>query len=241
LFARIGLESDTNANTTRRLLLISESVSVLQPAVTEKIKKMILVRYLGDYAPAQNRLKPVRVPHFLLNDLVRYWRTMAVDFGAKQWRSITADWYLRYSKLLITRKVLFAGTLAILLDTENALRPLYDSGQATPELVFDRLVDHVTSGLQLSPLARLMSLEPRLSDTGQIALVALLSAYNDFIGMLDDRFIRGQLVRGESGGSGLRDFRAEAEELARTVHDALRAVFHDDPLLGAATREYALF
>ena len=113
LFARIGLDSDSNANTTRRLLMLSESVSVLQPELTENIRSSIIDRYLGDYAPEVERSKPIRVPHFLLNDVVRYWRTIAVDFGAKQWRSLATEWHLRYAKLLTTRKILFAGTLAV--------------------------------------------------------------------------------------------------------------------------------
>ncbi|HJQ01547.1 MAG TPA: nucleotidyltransferase domain-containing protein [Jatrophihabitans sp.] len=238
LFARIGLESDSNANTTRRLLLLCESVPVLNEAVTSKIRKTIIERYLGDYAPDVERKRPVRVPHFLLNDVIRYWRTIAVDFGAKQWRSLSSDWYLRYAKLLTTRKILFAGTLAVLLDSDNALSPLYHNGSVDRSQILNVLSDHIETGLARTPLARLLALHDRLSNDGQRALAQLLQAYDRFIELLDDRFARVALAR---LGTGSEQPRAVAEESARIIHERLLFLFNDEPLLKGATREFGLF
>ena len=238
LFARIGLESDSNANTTRRLLLLSESVSALDANVTNGIKQAILRRYLGDYAPEMQREKAVHVPHFLLNDLTRYWRTIAVDFGAKQWRALSRDWYLRYAKLLTTRKVLFAGTLAVLLDTANALDHFYAEGPVDQAAVFEALNEHLRLGLQRSPLARLMELHDRLEAEGGIALANLLRAYDRFIEMLDDSPTRAAL---KGAGTAGIEARQEVEELGRVIHDSLLVVFNDDPLLRSAMRQYAVF
>ncbi|MGH9279298.1 MAG: nucleotidyltransferase domain-containing protein, partial [Acidimicrobiales bacterium] len=84
LMARIGLDADTNVNTTRRLLMLFESVSVFNDEVRERLIRQLLERYCTDYDPRSSRsnIDRVNVPRFLLNDLVRYWRTMAVDFGA---------------------------------------------------------------------------------------------------------------------------------------------------------------
>lgn len=238
LFARIGLDSDSNANTTRRLLLLCESVSALHPDVSRKIRRSILERYLGDYAPEQRRDRPVRVPHFLLNDLVRYWRTVAVDFGAKQWRALSDDWYVRYAKLLVTRKVLFAGTLAVLLDTSHALRPLQDDG-ADAQAVFAGLLEHLETGLERSPLARLMVLHDRLEPAGQAALAVVLRVYDEFLGMLDDPVVRSALAREHSlAGEAPRE---QVRRMGEELHEAVVALFHDDPLLRQATRRYAVF
>src|SRR5207247_550348 len=67
-------------------------------------------RYLLDY---QTKPKP-GVPRFLVNDVVRYWRTIAVDYQAKKWDELDENWGLRYLKLIVSRKLTFAGTLVSL-------------------------------------------------------------------------------------------------------------------------------
>ncbi|MGH8480711.1 MAG: hypothetical protein ACREXK_14405 [Gammaproteobacteria bacterium] len=89
LIARIGLDTDTNTNTTRRVLLLTESISVCDDDVRKNVRELVIERYCDDYTPKARALDHcIYLPHFLQNDLVRYWRTIAVDFGAKQWRSL---------------------------------------------------------------------------------------------------------------------------------------------------------
>lgn len=115
LYESIGLETDSNRNMTQRLLLLIESKSVWGEAREEVIEN-ILQRYCDDYVPPNHKPEDrPRVPRYLLNDLVRLWRTMAVDFGTKRWQSGRDSTNLRHVKLRITRKVLFAGPLATLL------------------------------------------------------------------------------------------------------------------------------
>lgn len=110
LTERIGLEQDTNISHSRRLLLLEESRSIYQPELHSRLLRAICERYLVDYrAPKHNP------PRFLVNDVIRYWFTLAVDYQAKRWQSTDAGWGLRYLKLLNSRKVSYAGTLATLL------------------------------------------------------------------------------------------------------------------------------
>lgn len=82
----IGGDADTNRNLTRRILLLLES-RVLEEAsaVRERVMRNIFRRYLdedrGYHAVHGLRIK---VPRFLLNDISRFWRTMAVDYAAKR-------------------------------------------------------------------------------------------------------------------------------------------------------------
>lgn len=106
LVERIGLEFDTNASLTRRILLLEEGVSVLRPDLHRNFVNVILGRYLLDDG------RRGRPPGFLLNDVVRYWRTIAVDYEAKIWRDATPDgWGLRFLKLRISRKLTFVSAV----------------------------------------------------------------------------------------------------------------------------------
>jgi len=69
-------------------------------------------------------VRDYRPPRFLLNDLIRYWRTICVDFEGKR-RGAGGDdpkYASRNAKLRTSRKVLFAGGLlpVLLCHTKTA-------------------------------------------------------------------------------------------------------------------------
>jgi hypothetical protein len=71
----IGLGADDNSNLTRRMLFLLESVPVTGVSAYRMVRDEILDRYLD------KSVKAYRPPRFLLNDIVRYWRTICVDFA----------------------------------------------------------------------------------------------------------------------------------------------------------------
>ena len=155
LVGRIGLDSDSNTNTTRRVLLLTESRSIYGAAVRDSVMDLTLRRYCDDSNPQhRSTANPRNVPRFLLNDVVRYWRTVAVDFGAKQWRPTSAGggWQLRRAKLITTRKILFAGTLMALFLAHKKLEDEALVGQDA----YENLIKFLRSEFDRSPLARLM-------------------------------------------------------------------------------------
>ncbi len=77
LVERIGSDGDSNRNLTRRMLLVLESVCAYGEELHDRARERLIDGYL---AAGANDFRP---PRFLLNDLVRYWRTIAVDFEGK--------------------------------------------------------------------------------------------------------------------------------------------------------------
>ncbi len=79
---QIGGQSDTNQNTTQRVLLLLESCSIGKRSEPHgRVIRAVINRYLEeDDHHLTSDSKRYRVPRFLLNDIVRFWRTMAVDF-----------------------------------------------------------------------------------------------------------------------------------------------------------------
>lgn len=215
---RVGLEDDTNSNLTRRMLLVLESVAVCHPAVLAGVRLDIVQDYLSD------ALKDRRPPRFLLNDLVRYWRTIGVDFVAKGREREGRGWGLRNAKLRTSRKLLFAsGLLPVLRCHEHpaeAIAPFLATQFAMPPT--DRVADAF--------------LRYEMPEDG----AATLAAYDAFLRLLDDEAVRAELraipSRGDADAS--PRFR-EVTELGAAIERGLLALLFG-PGLGPVTQRYAI-
>jgi hypothetical protein len=228
LYTRIGLADDTNVNISRRLLLLTESVSVYCKQTHEDIIRKIIDRYCIDYDEAASQGDHARVPRFLLNDLVRYWRTIAVDFGAKRWRAAAQDWHVRHAKLLISRKVLFAGALASLFLTPTAI----SSGA--------NVRDHLFREFRKPSLARLAGIFNYLTPDGKESIKNILCSYNRFLEILDSQDVeRGDLAKAKTETA--QALLGEMKKLGKIIQEGLETIFYDDPLFSKITRRYGLF
>jgi hypothetical protein len=217
LLSRIGLDADSNANLTRRMLLMLESQPVAGDDVHRRCWEQVLDGYLDDAD------KSYRPPRFFLNDLIRYWRTICVDFVGKE-REGGEKWGIRNAKLRTSRKVLFAAGLVPLLQCHRftrAERREYLAAQLAAPAT-DRLADAF-----LAYGAR---------DAGARAL----SAYDRWLGVLGDAGRRGELealTKETAPASPLfRDVRRHADELER----GLLVLLFDTELL-PHVREHGIF
>ena len=143
---QIGGQDDTNKNTTQRILLLLESCAIGERSdAYERVIRGVINRYLEE----DNHLlthdgKRNRVPRFLLNDIVRFWRTMAVDFASKQRDRAGKGWGLRNAKLRMSRKLIFASGLLVCFSS-NLDPDLQAQISADKNDIKLKLVNHVRS------------------------------------------------------------------------------------------------
>jgi hypothetical protein len=215
---RVGLDDDTNTNLTRRMLLVLESVAACNPAILAGVRRDIVHDYLSD------ALKDRRPPRFLLNDLVRYWRTIGVDFVAKDRERGGRGWGLRNVKLRTSRKLLFASGLLPVLRCH--------------ELAAESIADFLAGQFELPPTDRVADafLRYGAADAGARAL----AAYDAFLAAIDDVDVRAELdaIDGRGAADGSARFRAIAE-LGAEIDAALLALLFDTEL-GPVTQRYAV-
>jgi predicted nucleotidyltransferase len=237
---QIGGQNDTNANTTQRILLLLESCVLGKPDAHDRVIGNILSRYLTEDRGLWYGSGPHKVPRFLLNDIARYWRTMAVDLAYKQRTRGGVGFGLRTIKLRISRKLIFmAGLLSCFtyeldLDAERR-RALFNGGGPLPALA------HLKTAMMRSPLeitAAALLLFPELDPHSE----NLFSAYDDFLGLLADDEKRHRLNTISFEDLGKDDTFKEAQRISYRFRDAVRGIFlNQDNLLGQLTIEYGVF
>ncbi len=218
LVERIGLDADDNRNLTRRMLLLLESVAVLGPEVRDRCRDRVLAGYLDD------AISDYRPPRFFLNDLIRYWRTICVDFVGKQREGEDRKWALRNLKLGTSRKILFAGGLLPILlchryraaDMEAFLRDALDRPS----------VDRIAAAF----------LELGAADAG----VRAIGAYDRFLAMIADPAVRDELALVTRATAASSPTFEEGRRLGREVEQGLQSLLFGtqiEPLV----REYGIF
>lgn len=179
----IGGQDDSNANLTRRVLLLLESVPVGRREAYDRVLKVVLKRYLtGDYGWLRGR-NPHGVPRYLLNDIVRYWRTVAVDFAYKQWTRDNKGWALRSAKLRLSRKLIYAAGLLYCFSMSTESWASDDNVSQTVRKM--QGIEHMFSLAGSTPLdilARAFEKSRSLdSAAGQV-----FGVYDEFLGVLAD-------------------------------------------------------
>jgi len=246
----IGGMHDTNANLTRRVLLLLESASVetkpdarLSPR--ERLMRAILQRYFEEEANFPGKRF---FPRFFTNDVVRYWRTIAVDYAAKTNERGAAGWALRNAKLRFSRKLLYIAGLLLTYETtlfpESDLIPLQDGHQLSffdeekPQL---SSTEHCFHALKLTPLELLARACIKLKLQAEDVKV-LFEAYDKFLGILDSNEKREELAELTFESAHESKVFLEVRKLGHDFQAALDRLFLErGTKLGDLTLKYAVF
>ena len=237
----IGGDADSNKNTTRRVLLLLESAGI---GSGSDVRDRVITQLLGRYIEEDFRYRPPSdstpfVPGFLLNDIVRFWRTMAVDYAAKRRARGGEGWALRRLKLRMSRKLIFVAGFAVCLECKlHPNDPL--KAESEPHAFCNAMTEHLAEELTLSPLEVLMRTIHRYNadHAGSLAL----SAYDEFLGLLSDEAKRTALESlevEEVKGSALFE---EAEGISRSFREGILELFYEtSDELTSLTKRFGVF
>lgn len=234
---QIGGQDDTNKNTTQRILLLLESLPIGKDEAHERVLRLVLTRYVAEDRGLLFGSGKRFIPHILLNDIVRYWRTITVDFVAKQ-RERTSGWALRTIKLRLSRKLIFVnGLLTCFGCALRDVRPVDAAGH----FVVPEMVRFLREQIRRTPLESLAEVLLRPEVTPE-TVRRLFDAYNDFIGLLADGDKRERLKKLPADAIGEDALFREARTLGVRFQDGLdRLFFEEDALLRELIRKYGVF
>lgn len=219
LIDRIGLDRDDNKNLTRRILLLLESQPLTGVAFHDRVRAELIGGYVNEWV--QDRT----VPRFFLNDVVRYWRTICVDFAGKERERGGSGWGLRNAKLRNSRKVLFASGLLPLLLCEKLARA------DMARFLAEQFSVPATSRIAYAFLAA------GVPDSGARALVA----YDQFLGIIDDAERRVHLAGLRREDAKRSATFMDARRSGETLQEALLALLFETPQFTQVARAYSVF
>lgn len=217
MVGKIGLDEDSNTNLTRRVLLMLESVPVRGHDSHRRCWEAVLDGYLAE---ARRGRRP---PRFFLNDVVRYWRTICVDFVGKQ-RDDGEKWGTRNAKLRTSRKVLFAGGLLPILQCDR--------------LGLAEMREFLIAQLEAPATDRLAYAFLRWGaiDSG----ARCLDAYDRWVGMLHKQEVRKELDSLSKEKAENSPVFSEIRHLAREIDRCLLTLLFETEL-EPVTRQFGIF
>jgi predicted nucleotidyltransferase len=239
---QIGGQNDTNRNTTQRVLLLLESCPIgKRTEAYERVIRGVISRYLEEdvhpLTPDSNRY---RVPRFLLNDIVRFWRTMAVDFASKQRDRAGEGWGLRNAKLRMSRKLIFASGLLVCFSAslDTALNDQISTG--TKDDIKLRLINHIRDCVRLTPL-EILAKSMEQYGVPEATAKELFAAYAEFLGLLDNEQSREALKALRSADSRTDPTFKQVRKISGAFEHALDHIFFENPTVAPLTRKYGVF
>lgn len=203
----IGGQDDSNRNLTLRMLLLLESAALGPPQAYDRVLSALLNRYLVEPSSFSQKL----TPRFLLNDLIRYWRTLGVDFADKFHDQAGKKAVLRNVKLRFSRKLIYTAGLY------SCLRWYETEPQPSPDETLDRF-RHLATTTPLEFIAQACLDQDASSATKE----AIFTNYEDFLATLRDKQKREALEKLSPGQAATDPLFNHLREASHPFEDALR-------------------
>ena len=182
----------------------------------------------------------MKVPRVLLNDIVRYWRTVTVDFVEKQRAHAGHGWGLRNAKLRMSRKLIFSTGMLTCFSCE-ILSPLAARRELVERHSTVGMEEHLRNFIKMTPLEILATflLELRAKKT---TCLRLFSSYDSFLALLNDSVKRNHLTNLRPEKIRTDKIFAQVRRFAREFQDGLTSLFfRDSERLRKLTVFYGVF
>jgi len=200
MLANIGGAKDSNELMTRRLLFLLEGTWLYGQEGFDQYRSELLGKYVKENDSEE------RIPKFLLNDIIRYYRTITTDFEQK----VTEDnkpWGIRQVKLRFSRKILYFGGIIAVAESAHAANA---PKQAQLKQWFD-----------YPGLERLYQAAPN-----QERVKEVMALYNDFMRVISDAEQRKELeslAREDRASSDLyQELKGKADNLSAQLDTWLK-------------------
>lgn len=202
----LGGQDDTNATLTRRMLFLLEGTWLYGEGRFNNYRQQLLKKYIKPN-DTENQ-----VPRFLLNDIIRYYRTIATDFEHKIVEGNKA-WGLRNTKLRFSRKLLYFSGIIVAAELQG--KEYKQRLQIAGEM------------LQKTPIDRIADLGEQNDKTQEI-----LNQYNNFLAKISDADNRSQLDKVTKENREESDVYMEIKQLgndfSRALHEWLTEQYKND-------------
>lgn len=234
----IGGEDDTNHNISRRILMLLESDKIefkssqssRLTAYNRVISGIINQYILHDSGFSSDRGSKTKVPRFLLNDIVRFWRTMCVDFAFKQREQKGKKWALRNIKLRMSRKLIFVKGLLMCYSCYN-----------NEKLNIESLKVHLREIVLQKPLEFILNIL-YTDSVPEKDILQILNSYNEFLGILNDEKKRQHLSELDMHNVYHDRQFMEARKICDEFQTALDKIFiESNSTLSKFIRKYGIF
>ena len=203
MLENIGGENDNNQNITRRILFLLEGEWLFNEKGLRHFRREILGRYIRE------DMTDHQLAMFLLNDIIRYYRTVAVDYEFK-----TAEienpkpWAIRNIKLVFSRKLLYASGLFSVANTVDRTR--------------DEKIE-ILEDLFANPV-----MERMMMICGKPSMESVLGSYNRFLDKMEDLDARQhleQLKKSDRDDPLFRELKDEGHRFTRELLNLFENTF----------------
>lgn len=169
LIQNIGHKNDDLHKLAQRMLLLMESKPLYNERFFESAVEKILEKYLEMVIN-----EPEKEAVFMLNDLIRYFRSIAVNYEYSFWKD-NQKWVLRNVKLRHSRVLIYAGLLLLILNSSKERKDKYG---------------YLKEKIFLTPIEKIASV---YHDNNDFGVTRLLSAYDMFLGKMNQESVRNSL------------------------------------------------
>ncbi len=167
LLTNMGGQNDDNVQFSRRMLFLLEGKSLFNDELFQKFRRELIEKYIKE------TVSDHQLSRFFLNDIIRFYRTMATDFEYKVSEGGKA-WGVRNIKLTFSRKLLYFGGVITVAETAQKTR--------------ETKILETLELLDMSPLERINYLAVSGSEK-------VFKSYDYFLEKLSDSKVREELEK----------------------------------------------